>query len=161
MVIGFAFYAVFRKNKYLTDYGRALFDYFVRHHTTKEIAFKNYRSLPLPLMAALVGRGGGKGYAVSVRLDIDRLTALFPNVESIRFGDLPLSRMATDAEGYMMSVLEHIKGDLDRGQKQLKKIEFRSCSENEVKGNDVRTLCSSVISDMVKYTTKFQKTRRE
>eukprot|EP01084_Bolivina_argentea_P251435 421698_1 len=109
--------------EYITDYGKALFNYFCRHPKTTKMCITNYTLLPELLKDALLFDNYGRWRIIPV-------LKLFPYLTEIIFSELQMEQMISDSDDYTKIIFEYIDNVKTLDKFYLKSISFKSQQQN-------------------------------
>eukprot|EP01084_Bolivina_argentea_P256314 431499_1 len=131
--------------KYITPYGRGLFDFFCNNK--EEVVIPQYKSLPPKLCQALLYRFNQKG-----QMSLIRLTDLFPKLKKVILNELTLSDITNDRNDYMRFVLSFIGNSSQDANvkhiKSLQKIQIKSRTEK--RNNKPNDTLKDIVTDYSK-----------
>eukprot|EP01084_Bolivina_argentea_P265255 449540_1 len=118
-------------SKYITKYGKELFDHFCRHPDTTKMCIRNFESLPKTLRDALFV---GDDMISQQCISIIPVLKLFPYLNEIMLNDLDIEKMLNNYKVYVNVVLEYVINVIKLKQlkgRYLKSITFKSKQQNE------------------------------
>eukprot|EP01084_Bolivina_argentea_P281365 481395_1 len=123
-------------NKYITKYGKELFNYFCNNKNTWSVWINDYKSLPIKLQTVL--------FTDSLHNDDDEnkdllsfvpLTNLFANLKEIRLNELNIQQLTKDSKDYIFAIMEYINNASKSTNAKLIKIILQSKPQKEPKEN--------------------------
>eukprot|EP01084_Bolivina_argentea_P281366 481398_1 len=136
-------------NKYITKYGKELFNYFCNNKNTWSVWINDYKSLPIKLQTVL--------FTDSLHNDDDEnkdllsfvpLTNLFANLKEIRLNELNIQQLTKDSKDYIFAIMEYINNSSKSIDIILKKIIIQSKPQKDGKENSTLKQLANRYSNM-------------
>ena len=131
-------------NRFITPYGKQLFQGFCRHEKRTWITIKDYKTLPLELGQALFGQD------FPDKISLEHLMKLFPNMRDVSLSDLKRQQMDKDRHQYVAILLDHIK-QYNRGGRALKNILFQASTQKIKEDVVLKELATQKAREFKKY----------
>eukprot|EP01084_Bolivina_argentea_P243359 407990_1 len=116
------------KSKYMTEYGKDLFNCVCRHENKTKVFVNNFKSLPVSLMNALFINN-------KKCLSVIPILMLFPYLTNIQLYQLGVDDMINDLSDYVNMILEYEAVIHNLYGRYLKEITFQSKPQNDNEEN--------------------------